>query len=148
MSNINNVNDFKHLLKEKNLKNTKHRNSILEVIQKSSQPIDVETIYIELKKKNVSISLSTVYRVLNVLVENGIVNKTNIVDENKSLYEINTMEHKHHLLCTRCRKMLIVDGCPLEEYQKAIEEKLGFSIKGHKLEMYGLCDKCKKHDKK
>jgi len=134
---------YRELLKKENLKNTKHRNSILEVIEENRQPMTADTIYVKLREQGVSISLSTVYRVLDTLIGKGLVVKTSVTDENKGLYEINTMEHKHHFLCTKCRKMLSVDGCPLEEYERELEEKLGFSIKGHKLEMFGLCDKCK-----
>ena len=135
--------DFKELLKKENLKSTKHRNSILEVIANACQPVTVEAIYLKLKEQGVAISLSTVYRVLEALLGKGLVLKTSINDDSKALFEINNMEHKHHLLCVKCRKMLPVDGCPLEDYEKALEEKLGFSIKGHKLEMFGYCQSCK-----
>lgn len=137
---------YRELLKKENLRNTKHRNSILEVIEENRQPMTADTIYVKLREQGVSISLSTVYRVLDTLIGKGLLVKTSVTDDNKGLYEINTMEHKHHLLCTKCRKMLSVDGCPLEEYEKMLEEKLGFSIKGHKLEMFGLCDKCKENN--
>jgi Fur family ferric uptake transcriptional regulator len=141
------IKDYKDLLKKENLRNTKHRNSILEVIEESRQPITADSIYLKLKEQGVSISFSTVYRVLDTLIGKGLIIKTSVTDENKGLYEINSMEHKHHLLCVKCRKMLSVDGCPLEEYERELEEKLGFSIKGHKLEMFGLCDKCKDSDR-
>lgn len=135
--------DYKELLKKEKLKSTKHRNSILDVIVKAEQPVTVETIYLKLKEQGIAISLSTVYRVLEALLGRGLVVKTSINDDSKALFEINTMEHKHHLLCVKCRKMLPVEGCPLEDYVKALEEKLGFSIKGHKLEMFGYCQSCK-----
>ena len=138
--------DYKDLLKKENLRSTKHRNSILEEMEKAGQPATVETIYLKLKERGVAISLSTVYRVLEALLGKGLVVKTNVNDDSKALYEINNMEHKHHLLCVKCRKMLPVDGCPLEDYEKALEEKLGFSIKGHKLEMFGYCKSCKYQD--
>lgn len=137
------IKDYKEILKKENLKNTKHRNSILEVIEDNNQPISAEAIFLKLKEISISISLSTVYRVLEVLLGKGLIIKTSVNDDNKALFEINNMEHKHHLLCVKCRKMLSVEGCPLEDYEKALEEKLGFIIKGHNLEMYGLCESCK-----
>ena len=127
--------DYKELLKKEKLKSTKHRNSILDVIVKAEQPVTVETIYLKLKEQGIAISLSTVYRVLEALLGRGLVVKTSVNDDSKALFEINSLEHKHHLLCVKCRKMLPVDGCPLEDYVKTLEEKLGFSIKGHKLEI-------------
>ena len=140
------VKDYKELLKKEKLKSTKHRNSILDVIVKAEQPVTVETIYLKLKEQGIAISLSTVYRVLEALLGRGLVVKTSVNDDSKALFEINSLEHKHHLLCVKCRKMLPVDGCPLEDYVKTLEEKLGFSIKGHKLEMFGYCQSCRRKE--
>jgi Fur family ferric uptake transcriptional regulator len=131
---------------EKKFRNTKHRNSIFEVIEQNGQPITADAIYLKLKEQGISISLSTVYRVLDAFIEKELIIKTNVTDDNKSLFEIKNPEHKHHLLCVKCRKMMSVDGCPLEEYEKMLEEKLGFSIKGHNLEMYGLCHNCQENE--
>ena len=143
MNELKDVSNYKDILKKEKLRNTKHRNSILEVIEGSSQPITAEAIFLKLKEQGVSISLSTVYRVLEVLLSKALVMKTSVTDDNKAVFELNKMEHKHHLLCVKCRKMLSIEGCPLEGYEKILEEKLGYLIKGHSLEMYGLCEKCK-----
>lgn len=140
--------NYGELLKKENMRNTRHRKAILQVIEQSGQPVTVETIFLNLKEKGISISLSTVYRVLEALEAKELILKSNINDDSKALFEINNMEHRHHLLCVKCRKMLSVDGCPLEDYEKALEEKLGFSIKGHKLEMYGHCPNCRENEEK
>jgi Fur family ferric uptake transcriptional regulator len=136
---------FKELLKKENIKNTKHRNSVLEVMEITGQPITVEEIYLKLQEKGVSISLSTVYRVLEVLWNKDIVLKMSFADNNKSLYEINNKKHRHHVLCLKCRKILPVEGCPIGEYVKAIEQKFQFIISGHNLEFYGVCSACQDH---
>jgi len=59
------------------------------------------------------------------------------------LYELNRQEHKHHLICSGCRKMFTVDECPLEDYEKSLSNKLDFDITGHKLEIFGYCKECK-----
>jgi Fur family ferric uptake transcriptional regulator len=146
MSGLSNEKDYKDLLKKENLRNTKHRNSVLEVIEENGQPVTAEIIFLKLKEQGVSISLSTVYRVLDALLNKGLIIKTSVTDENKALYELNNMEHKHHLLCVKCRKCFKYTAAP-EEYEKALEEKSGFSIKGHKLEVYGLCESCKDEEK-
>jgi Fur family transcriptional regulator, ferric uptake regulator len=133
---------FKELLKKENIKNTKHRNSVLEVMQQNNQPITVEEIYFKLQENGVSISLSTVYRVLEVLWDKDIVLKMSFADNNKALYEINNKKHRHHVLCLKCRKMLPVEGCPIGEFVKSIEQKFQFTISGHNLEFYGVCNHC------
>jgi Fur family ferric uptake transcriptional regulator len=137
--------NYGNVLRREGLKNTKHRNSILEAIENSDQPIAAEQIYIELKERNTSINLSSVYRILESLVSKGLVIKLSITGDNKALFELNRMEHKHHLVCSGCKKMFSVDGCPLEEYEKQLHDKLGFNITGHNLEIFGYCKECQKN---
>jgi Fur family ferric uptake transcriptional regulator len=135
-------NRYRRMLKKENLRNTSHRQSILEALEASEEPVSAETLYLTLREKGISISISTVYRALDVLVEKDIVAKTDFTDNNKSLFEIKREEHRHHLVCVKCRKIIPVKECPFYEYAGELEERFGFSITGHKLEMYGYCQKC------
>lgn len=137
-------NKYEEVLKKNNLKMTRHRHAVLEVLDGNSLPLSAEELYIKLKEKGVSMSFSTVYRVLEAFLEKGIVVRNNLPDDGKSVYEIYCCDnHHHYLLCIDCRKVVQVEGCPLEEYERAIEEKFAFIVKGHNLEVYGYCSDCK-----
>ena len=138
----------KDALKQSGLKNTKHRNSILNIFEKSTQPLTADQIYTELVSQNTAINLSTIYRVLKILAEKEIITKTTIDGDNKALFELNSNEHRHHLVCIECKEITMVDECPFEEYEKRLNEKVGFTILGHKLEIYGVCNHCKEKQKK
>lgn len=135
--------NYGKVLKKENLRNTNHRISVLGIIESSEEPISAENLYIELKSKGVSISLSTVYRILDILAEKEIVIKTDIADNHKSLYEMNRQDHNHHLICVKCRKIIPIEDCPFGDYLRTLEERSGFQITGHRLEMFGYCGKCK-----
>lgn len=135
-------NYYEEILKKGNLKATKQRYAILEALDNKEFPVSAEDLYINLIEKEISISLSTVYRILEILYEKGIVTKSILPDYNKAVYEIYHDEHHHHLLCIKCRKMLPIEGCPLEGYEKLLESQFGFTVKGHNLEVYGYCNGC------
>lgn len=139
-------NQYGEILKKGNLKATKQRYAILRALENNEFPVSAEELYIGLKEKEIAISLSTVYRILETLHEKGIVARSNLPDDNKAVYELFRDEHRHHLLCVDCRKILPIEGCPLEEYEKLIEDRFGFTVKGHKLEVYGYCNDCKAKD--
>jgi Fur family ferric uptake transcriptional regulator len=141
-----NGDDFRDVLKQEGLKYTKHRASIMKVLTESDQPIAAEQVFLMLQGKGDNANLSTVYRTLESLAEKGLVIKNSIGSDTKALYEINRMEHKHHLICMGCKKMLLVDGCPFDEYEKMLQSKMGFDVTGHKLEIYGYCEKCRRSD--
>ena len=64
--------DFTTALKKKGLKVTKHRNSLLEVLEIENQPLTAEDIFLKLKEQGISINLSSVYRILDTLADNNL----------------------------------------------------------------------------
>lgn len=140
--NFNKGNDF--CLESSGLKKTKQRQAIVDILNKAIQPLTADDIYIELKNVNISISLSTIYRILDVMTEKKIIVKLNVSNNNKALFEINQMIHKHYLSCLVCKKIISVNFCPIGDYEADLEKETGYAIVGHKLEIFGYCKECRK----
>lgn len=135
---------YEEQLKQSGLKMTKSRKAVINILIQSSYPIDVEQIYLELKKDKIEINLSTVYRTLETLEDKGLVNKLNIMDNERMLYEYNRFGHNHYLVCVGCKKIVAVHECPLVLYEKELAKKTDFTILGHKLYLYGYCLDCQR----
>lgn len=134
----------KNVLKSSDLKNTKRRMAILEVLENSEVPLTAEEIYSHVIK-TVHLSLSTAYRTLGTLSEKGILLK-NLCQDGKTYYQINSHQHKHQLVCTLCNETVPIDDCPLSIIEKNLIKQTGFTITGHSLEFSGICPKCAKHN--
>jgi len=128
---------------ENKIKITEQRKMVFDILVNNHVPITVEEIYMKLKNKKNNISLSTVYRILDVFVSKGLVVKSRLPEENKSQYELNRREHRHHLICISCKKILSFEDCPLAGYEKFLEKTTDFNITRHKLELFGFCPECK-----
>ena len=135
--------DFGDDLRRSGLKNTKHRTAILDILEKSEQPLAAEQVFLELKEKDISANLSTVYRTLESLTDKNMVTKLNIAGDNRTLFEYNRMVHRHYLICLGCKKILAINRCPLEDYEKSLANETNYSIEGHKLDVYGYCPECR-----
>jgi Fur family ferric uptake transcriptional regulator len=135
--------DNKEFFQSQGLKNTKSRNFIYNFLKQSDFPVTADQVFLKMMELDSSANLSTVYRILEVFVDKGIAIKSKVIDNDKSLFELNRMDHKHHIICIGCKRMYSMDGCPFEEYEDKIRTKLGFDITGHKLEIYGYCPDCK-----
>lgn len=133
---------YDEILHQEGLKSTKHRNSVLELLQNSHLPLYAEQIYLEIREKSIPISLSSVYRILDSLVSKGLVERTSVTGDNRALYELERPEHKHYLVCSVCKKMLPAPNCPLSGYEKQLEQSTGFIASGHRLEITGICKEC------
>ncbi len=134
----------REILKHHEIKYSKQRDVILSVLKGYNRPLTSEYIYEESKTAVENLSLSTVYRILNAFVEKKVVIKTNLDVENRTLFELNRHEHKHHLLCLGCSKIVQISSCPLKRYEQEIQETLGYHITSHKLEIHGYCPDCRK----
>lgn len=126
--------DINSILSDVGLKCTKQRITVLEVLSSSSAPLTVEKIFEQVE----GMSLSTVYRIIEKLCEKGVVNKNTIQDSDKFYYELTNEKHRHYAICLGCNSMKYVDICPV--HSPKIDD---FTVTGHKLEIYGYCNKCK-----
>ena len=144
MDTSNSYSSNRDLLKHFGIKYSRQRDEILSILRSYRRPLTAEKIYDESKQNVENLSLSTVYRILNTFVDKGLAIKTNLDVENRTLFELERHEHKHHLLCLGCSKMVQISSCPLKQYEKEIQEQMGYHITSHKLEIYGYCPECRK----
>lgn len=124
------------------IKNTVQRKLVIAILEGENRPITVDEIYVKLKEKKETISLSTIYRILEVFAEKGLILKTSIFNEKKFTFEINRQEHKHYLICAKCNKNIEIEECPLKKLEETLAQKTKFKIVGHKLDIYGYCPEC------
>lgn len=133
---------FQSELKKCGLKSTKSRLAIINILNKSNQPISAEEIFKQLINDKLTINLSTVYRTLDSFTEKNLVTKISIMNDDRMLFEYNNKGHRHHLICIGCKKIITIIKCPLHEYEKSLEQETNFKIEAHKLYMYGYCQEC------
>ncbi len=124
------------------LKRTKPRLLVLDILHKNEHFMSADDIFVKAKKVDKSISLSTVYRILESFVEKEIVSPVTLEYSKHLLYELKHETHAHHLICLSCKKVIHVHNCPLESFEKQMGDQYDFKVKNHKLEFYGLCSAC------
>ncbi len=134
---------FEDALKLKGFKVTKHRNTVFSTIKESLVPISADDIYFILKEKEISISPSSIYKILDTLTNCNIIQKYFSSENSKTVYYINSDSHKHNLICKKCKKSFPLSYCPLSQYTKDLEDSMNFQITNHVIEIYGYCENCR-----
>ncbi len=119
------------------MRNSKQRNLILDIVNQSTSHPTAEEIYIECRKQFSNISLGTVYRNLNLLVELNEIIKVEGVDDKEHFDK--KIEH-YHFVCNSCKKIIDIYGIEMPKYQE---------INGHKIDeqiltFKGICNSCQK----
>jgi len=126
------------------------RQTILEFLNKTSKHLSAKEIYSAIHKIYPTIGLATIYRTLDLLVQMGLLKKFDFGD-GQSRYELASgiKKNHHHLVCIKCGKIIDYDDFVKEEIElvkkmeEALSKKYNFDIKDHKIQFYGVCDKCK-----
>jgi Fur family transcriptional regulator, ferric uptake regulator len=101
-----------------------------------------QQIHAELRRRGEHIGLTTVYRHLQVLSEEGSVDAIRD-DSGETLYrQCGTSAHHHHLTCRNCGKSVEVEGRAVEQWAERVARDAGFTDVGHTVELFGLCPDC------
>lgn len=136
-------NKFRQFIAQKGLKSTRQRDIILDSFLASDRHISIEELYLKLRSKHPSIGYATVYRTLKLFAESGIAREIQFGDGQTRYEHANEGEHHDHLVCTRCGTIIEFENETIEKLQQEVADAHGFQIENHKLELYGVCAKCK-----
>ena len=125
--------------------NTKQKGNILNTIKSFNHEFTVK----ELHDKLDSIGLTTVYRLVDKLVEEGTIKKTIGKDNNTYYQYLGVCEHKNHfyLKCEKCSKLEHVDCDCIINLWDHINKEHGFNPSNDQIIIGGICKKCNKESK-
>ena len=120
---------------------SKHRDRILELLRSTDSHPTADVVYEQLKKEFPQLSLGTVYRNLNILLDMGLVKKIHF-GSTFDRYEANTVQH-YHLICETCEKIVDFKMPIYNDLNTQATKLTGFTVHHHKLEFFGVCEECK-----
>ncbi len=134
--------EIKSILKKHGLRLTQAREQILAEYFSTKKPLSI----FDFKKKKIfnDIDESSIYRNITKLEEAGLIR---LVPSSKDIkfYELAPSKdhhHHHHIICTQCEAVECLHDCSIDDQLKKMAKKVGFTMKGHTLELTGLCANC------
>ncbi|MCK4737310.1 MAG: transcriptional repressor [Sulfurimonas sp.] len=137
------LNDFKALLKNNSLKFTIQREVILETLYNSDEHLTPESLHTLIQEKypDLNTGIATVYRTLSLLEDSSMVTSLSFGAQGKK-YELGAKNHHDHLICTECGSITEFVDEQIEDRQNKIANELGFFMKDHSMQIYGICKLC------
>ena len=121
----------------KGLRMTTPRRVIAQVLQDSDDHPDVEELFARANAIDEVISIATVYRTVKLFEEAGILDKLEFGD-GRARYEDAEREHHDHLIDMNSGEVIEFVDPDIEALQEKIAAKLGYELRGHRLELYGV----------
>ena len=119
------------------LRLTDQRRTIATVLEEAEDHPDVEELHRRAAARDSRISLATVYRTVKLFEEAGLLDKLEFGD-GRARYEDAERDHHDHLIDLTTGAVIEFCDPEIEALQEKIATKLGFALKGHRLELYGV----------
>lgn len=129
--------DIENLCVEKGMRMTEQRRVIARVLSGADDHPDVEEVYRRATEIDAHISIATVYRTVRLFEEAGILERHDFRD-GRARYEPVSDEHHDHLIDLDSGEVIEFHSEEIEQIQKEIARKLGFTLVDHRLELYGV----------
>jgi Fur family ferric uptake transcriptional regulator len=99
-----------------------------------------QEIHAELRRRGETVGLTTVYRHLQVLSEQGAVDAIHDPSSDETRYrQCRSSAHHHHLTCHVCGRSVEVEGQVVEQWAEKVAAENGFTSVDHTVELFGLC---------
>ena len=121
-------------------RNTRQRTVVLEELKKLSCHPTAAELYEIARARMPRISLGTVYRNLELLAQNGVIQKLEISGA-EARFDGNPERH-YHVRCIRCERVDDVHDLPEDFVQEEVRSLAGYEIVGFRLEFLGVCPDC------
>lgn len=134
---------FSIYLKKKGLRNTSQREEILNAFLAADKHITVDDLYNVLKKRSPDIGYATVHRNMGLLCESGLADEIKIGNKMTRYEQKYGHKHHDHLICLKCGGFTEVNDERIEKLQDKLAIANDFKPMRHKMEIYGLCVRCK-----
>ena len=119
------------------------RAAVIDLLDGQACALTAQEIEDELRSRDRRVGRASVYRALDVLVDNGLLARLE-VGQGMARYEPVTPggEHHHHLVCERCGKLVAFDDPGLERAIESLAERLDLEVAEHEVLLRGSCKRC------
>lgn len=119
------------------------RDALIELLAGQSCALSALEIEDRLRDRDQRVARASIYRILDLLVERGLVARLEL-GEGQARYELidPAGEHHHHLLCDSCGRLMPFDDRDLERAIDRLARRLKFHTEDHEVVLHGACSAC------
>ncbi len=124
------------------VRRTRQGAAVLAALEGSASFKSAQEVHAALRAAGERVGLTTVYRHLQLLADEGVIDAVQAADGQVVYRHCRTGEHHHHLVCRACGASVEIAGPEVEAWAEATARALGYSAVSHTVEIFGLCPSC------
>ena len=120
------------------------RRSVVELLGEQDCCLTAQEILDRLRAADRKVGIASVYRILDLLVSEGYVQKIELGSGVCRYEPIQPGgEHHHHLVCDSCGKVEPFEDPSLERALGRVEQSSGYDVSLHDVVLHGACGDCR-----
>lgn len=123
---------------------SRQREYILDFLRSTDIHPTAQMIYDGIRDEFPNLSIGTVYRNLNILVEQGKAKRLQY-GSTFDRYDADLEEH-YHFICTQCGRIYDLQIEPKEDLEQIARESSGHHVHSHKIDFFGICKNCRRKE--
>ncbi|WP_336028695.1 Fur family transcriptional regulator [Geodermatophilus sp. FMUSA9-8] len=120
---------------------TRQRTAVLALLEQQDGFRSAQDLHALLRERGDAVGLATVYRALQALVDDGLLDVLRN-DDGEASYRRCSPVHHHHLVCRSCGTTVEVADAPVERWAARVAAEHGFTDVSHQVEVFGTCAAC------
>jgi Fur family peroxide stress response transcriptional regulator len=128
-------------LRKKGYKATTQRIAVCRFALNSRDHPSAQKIYAEVKKVHPTVSLATVYKTLQILKEQDLMQELDL-PESKARFD-SYMDPHINIVCLQCGNIQDSSDTIAREMVERVTTKADFTRTGQRIDIYGLCKTCR-----
>lgn len=122
---------------------TAARKHVIHALCHQTEYLGAYDIHHLLEQSDIHVGIVSIYRVLEVLNNLGLLQREEFGSGGERFRLINMSDqHAHQLICTKCGRTEALESCPISHMAQNLELKSGYRIQEHWLRFFGLCPHC------
>jgi Fur family ferric uptake transcriptional regulator len=131
-------------LQRKGLRNGGARRAVIDLLAEQDCCLTAQEIFDRLRASGRQVGIASVYRVLDLLTSEGLVQRIELGSGIARYEPVRTdIEHHHHLVCDTCGKVEAFEDRGLEQAIHRLETRSGYAVAGHDVVLHGACADCR-----
>jgi Fur family ferric uptake transcriptional regulator len=132
---------FVEALRSNGFRITPQREMVIETIAHQGNHINAEEVFAQIQKRTQSVNIATVYRTLELLVEQGLASRIDL-GEGRVVYATHQHGQHIHLVCRQCGRIIDADQRMLSEVYQQFRADYHFTADLDHISVLGLCSDC------
>jgi Fur family ferric uptake transcriptional regulator len=136
-------------LEQAGLRSTRPRSAIIDQIAEwatEGKDFSSEELWHATQARAPWIGRATVFRTVELLTALSFLDRITFADGSERYHPVQPGTHHHHLTCAECHRVVAIDACLPTQMLEKVERQSGFTISGHRLEIFGSCPSCRERN--